>query len=127
MARENTITFSRDVDTGPACLQYSWVPEGHKKEIKLLPHENEGSRIDSVSDNVSRVQVYCLVSNSLGVEMLHLPPGAPYQSPVISVEIRVYESGMYVAATINYADGASTKGSCALTPHPLPCPKLPEQ
>jgi hypothetical protein len=129
MARQNTMTFSRDVNTGPACVQYSWVPDGQRKEIKLLPQQDQDSRSDSVSDNISQVQVYCLVCNELGIHAPNtwqFPPGPPYRSPVISAAIQVFESGKYVAGTVNYADGTSTSDTYPLTPHPLPCPKLPE-
>jgi hypothetical protein len=34
--------FWRDSYSGPGCIEYSWVPEGHRNDIELAPGQIEG-------------------------------------------------------------------------------------
>ena len=62
MAKKITMTFWRDDSSRPACLEYSWVPEGLRHTIQLDSGQREGSETDTISDelNPSHVQVYRL-------------------------------------------------------------------
>lgn len=44
------MTFRRDISSGTACLEYSWVPEGKRRAIFLEVGQQVGSNNDSVPD-----------------------------------------------------------------------------
>ena len=127
MTAQVTMVFWRDTDTGPACLEYSWVPEGQRKLIKLPPQQDEGSRQDPVSVNITQVQVYRLVSNARGIDTWQFPPGPPHNSRIIYATVQVFESNMYVIGTVYYADGSRAADRLPLKSDPKPCPELPER
>ena len=60
-----TMDFWRDDHTGPACLEYSYVPEGKRRTIQLRPGQQEAIQDDTVPDELkpSHVQVYTLTNN----------------------------------------------------------------
>ncbi len=45
MAKKVTMTFWRDNYSGPACLEYSWVPEGLRRNIQLMVNKKTQARI----------------------------------------------------------------------------------
>ncbi|GMQ96816.1 MAG: hypothetical protein BMS9Abin15_0497 [Gammaproteobacteria bacterium] len=49
MAKTVTMTFWRDDYSESACLEYSWVPEGLRRNIQLMPGQQEDTSTDSVS------------------------------------------------------------------------------
>lgn len=125
MAAQITMIFWRDTDIGPACLEYSWVPQGVRKLIQLPPLEDEDSRKDPALPNISQVQVYRLVSDRLGVDTWQFPAGPPPNSRIIYATIQVFENRKYVLGTAYYADGSSTADFRPLKTDPLPCPERP--
>lgn len=126
MAAQIAMIFWRDTDPGPGCLEYSWVPTGQRRVVRLGPLQDEESRQDSVSDEISHVQVYRLVCNRYGLDTWQFPQGPPHNSRIIFATIQVFESRMYVVGTAHYADGSSATDFRSLKADPLPCPELPE-
>jgi hypothetical protein len=104
------ITFWRDVYSGPACLEYSWVPEGHRRTILLKPGEQVKSNNDLVASDLhpSHVQVYVLTNDRHSTEDWQFPPGPPHPTPVVSARIDVVEREMYAGGTVSYADGSKS-------------------
>jgi hypothetical protein len=73
-----TMDFWRDDHTGPACLEYSYVPEGKRRIIQLRPGQQEAIQADTVPDDLkpSHVQVYTLTNNdTVSLDMWQFPPG----------------------------------------------------
>lgn len=119
-----TMRYWRENPTGPACLEYSWVPEGKRRDILLNPGMREGSSSDSISAtlNPSHVQVYVLVNNfNESTEMWQFPPGPPYSSPIVSASVEVY-TGLKAVGKVTYADGTTASDTHMLDPVPRKCP-----
>ena len=120
MSRRITMRFVRDVFTGPACLEYSWVPEGKRHTILLDPGQPEGFRTDPIADDIhpSFVQVYRLSNNQrTSLEMWQFPKGPPpHGSDVDRAEVEVHESTMEAVGTVFYTDGTSASGRHRLDP-----------
>jgi hypothetical protein len=59
-----TMDFWRDDYAGPACPEYSYVPEGKRRTIQLRPGQQEAIQTDIVPDDLkaSHVQVYTLTT-----------------------------------------------------------------
>jgi hypothetical protein len=128
MAKKITMTFWRDDYTGPACLEYSWVPEGKRHTIQLKPGQQEGSETDSISDdlNPSHVQVYRLTNNEMvSVDMWQFPPGPPHSLPVESAKVDVFQARELAVGVVRYTDGTTAAGAIVLDNYPRPCPELP--
>ena len=119
------MVFWRDSDAGPACLEYSWVPEGKRKLIRLPRQRDEDSRTDPVSETISRVQVYRLVCNDVGTDNWQFPAGPPRNSRIVYAAIQVFEDRGRVVGTAYFADGSSATDSRPLNKDHLPCPELP--
>lgn len=128
---EITMEFWRDAYDGPACLEYSWVPEGLRRNIELSPGMQEGSSTDSVDDTLdaSHVQAYVANNNSpsspppdVSLEMWQFPEGAPHTAAIVHARIELYHGGMYAIGRVRYADGYTTESRTALQPIPRRCP-----
>ena len=123
-----TMKFWREDYSGPACLEYSWVPEGLRHTIRLSPGEQEDSRTDPISDTLdpSHVQVYRLVNNDeVSAEMRQFPPGPPYAAPIDGATVAVYRKEF--VGTVHFTDGTSMSDNQPLDPFPRPCPEVPEE
>lgn len=121
-----TMDFWRDDYSGPACLEYSYVPEGKRRTILLKPGEQEAIQTDTVSDdlNPSHVQVYTLTNNGVvSLSMLQFPPGPPYALPVVGAQVSVLQARMVAAGMVTYSDSTVNSGSAPLDPYPRPCPQ----
>jgi hypothetical protein len=121
-----TMDFWRDVYTGPACLEYSYVPEGKRRTILLRPGQQEAIQTDTVSDDLkpSHVQVYTLMNNGVvSVAMWQFPPGPPYALPVVGAQVSVLQARMIAAGMVTYSDSTVNSGSAPLDPYPRPCPQ----
>jgi hypothetical protein len=120
-----TMKFSRDVYSGAACLEYSWVPQGKRHTIQLLPGKKEDTQTDSVSadTNPSHVQMYSLSNNQkVGLKMWQFPPGPPRSTPVIRATIEVTDKE--VVGTVYYLDGSSASDKHQLDPAAPKCPEV---
>ena len=118
--------FRRDKFTGPACLEYSWVPEGKRHVILLRPGQQEGSRTDQIPDTLkpSHVQVYRLDNNKeVSAEQWQFPPGPPHPAPVASASVEVHQLQMEAVGTVYYTDGTIATGKHPLDPMSRPCPE----
>jgi hypothetical protein len=128
VATQNTMVFWRDADTGPACLEYNWVPESPPRKLIQLPAlADEDSRKDPVPKNmkISQVQVYRLVCDRLGIDDKlgwNFPAEPSDKSTIIYATIQVFESRKYILGTAYYADGSSVTDFRPLKTAPLPCP-----
>jgi hypothetical protein len=122
-----TMDFWRDDYTGPACLEYSYVPEGKRRTIHLRPGQQEALQTDTVPDDLkaSRVQVYTLTNNDVvSLDMWQFPPGPPYVLPVIGAQVSVLQERMVAAGVVTYSDATVNSGSAPLDPFPRPCPQV---
>ena len=120
------MTFRRDVDHGPACLEYSWVPEGKRRSIHLRPVETYGSQTDTVPDalNPSHVQVYALNNNrQASTPGWQYPIGPPHGTPIQSAVTEVFQSRGEAVGTTYYKDGKSANGTQKLSNQDRPCPE----
>jgi hypothetical protein len=129
MTTQITMIFWCDTDTGQACLEYSWVPQGNRKVIRLPPQQGEDSRKDPIDDlNITQVEVYRLVCNNVGkagAASWQFPPGPPHNSRIVYATVQVFESRMYAVGTAYYADGSSAADFLSMKENPLPCPEIP--
>src|ERR1039458_6094077 len=75
------MTYWRDIYNGHACLEYSWVPEGHRHTILLNAGQQESRRSDPTSEGLrpSHVQVYVLTNDLHSTEGWQFPPGVPQE------------------------------------------------
>jgi hypothetical protein len=118
--------FWRNPYDGPACIEYSWVPEGARRNILLQPGQQEGYSDDTVADDLkpSHVQVY--VANNepppSSLEMWQFPQGAPYPAPIVRARVELHSDRMEARGTVWYADGAKATDQRALEPRPRKCP-----
>lgn len=124
-----TMKFWRDDYTGPACLEYSWVPQGIRRTIYLEPGQQYDTRTDDVPDDLDAtlVQVYRLNNNdAVSTEMWNfvLPPPPPPTLSAASVE--VFQHNKYAVGTVHYANGTTATDNRPLDPYPRPCPEIPE-
>jgi hypothetical protein len=121
-----TMDFWRDDYTGPACLEYSYVPEGKRRTILLRPGQQEAIQTDTVPDDLkpSHVQVYTLTNNGIvSLSMWQFPPGPPYALPVVGAQVSILQARMVAAGMVTYSDATVNSGSAALDPYPRPCPQ----
>ena len=128
MTTQLTMIYWRDNDIGPACLEYSWVPTGSRKIIRLPPQLDEDSRKDTVESRITQVEVYRLVCNNVGKvseASWQFPPGPPHSSPIVYATVQVFESRMYAIGTAYYADGSIASDFLTLREKPLPCSEIP--
>jgi hypothetical protein len=131
MPGDPRMTLLRDEYTGPACLEYSWVPQGTRRLLRLPSGQPAGHRIDPTPPNRSHVQVYSLTNTVLpGTERGGLntgwqfPPGPPYGSPIREATVRVYHAAMVAEGTVVYKDGHRVTDERELTREPLRCPQM---
>jgi hypothetical protein len=108
--------FWRDLYEEPGSVEYSWVPQGIRRDIRLAPDQQVGSQSDPPSGHalVSHVQVYELTNGRLGIGNWQFPPGPPHKSPVIAAIIQILQHRKEVIGIVHYADGTTAKSS-----HPL--------
>jgi hypothetical protein len=122
MARQIHITFRRDVYDGPACLEYSWVPEGLRHTLRMMPGEREVSATDVGLDETSNLQVYVLTSNDR-VSLADIQfPDSPPPRRLVSASVDVRENDLRVEVTVEDATGGTATGSFALERVSRPCP-----
>ena len=114
MAEDLTMILWRDVYNEPGFVEYSWVPQGMRRDIDLAPDQQEGSRADPGPGNASHVQIYRLTNGRWAVQNWQFPPGPPYKAPVIAAIIQVLERRKEVVGTVHYADGTSAKDTYKL-------------
>lgn len=129
MPKTVTMKFWRDDYSGPACLEYSWVPEGVRRVIQLPPGQQAGDRTDPIADDLdpSHVQVYRLDNNTrVSTEQWQFPPGPPYSAPVDGATVEVYQARLEAVGTVHYADGSTAADTRRLDPIPRPCPEFPD-
>jgi hypothetical protein len=123
----NEMKFRRDDYRGPACLEYSWVPQGLRHHILLVTGQQEGRESDSIPDTIrpSHVQVYVLTNNEKwSTEGWQFPAGPPHATPVVRATVEVYQQKMTVVGTVYYADGTSASYEQPLEPVARKCPQL---
>lgn len=121
---KSQMMFSRDVYDGPACLEYSWVPEGKRRTVKLLPGRKEGTGLEPTSKEASHVQVYTLSNNGqVGLERWQFPPGGPHSSRVVGATVGL--KGTEVTGTVYYEDGTTASDKHTLKGPAPKCPELP--
>jgi len=115
LARNIQITFARDIDDGPACLEYSYVPEGLRRQIYLDNGQRHITRPDSVPDGYgSNVQVYVLTSNRRYSTGGWQFPQVSRGVLIASAEVVVNQTTMQVIARVIFEDGVVDT-----YPHPL--------
>jgi hypothetical protein len=127
VAKKITMTFWRDDSSGPACLEYSWVPEGLRHTIQLDSGQREGSETDTISDelNPSHVQVYRLNNfEGASTEKWQFPDGPPHALPVGSAKIDVFQSREVVVGIVIYTDSTNAASARVLDSFPRPCPEI---
>jgi hypothetical protein len=115
--------FTRDLHTGKACLEYSWVSEGQRRLIQLNPNIKEGKGEGPTAKDASHVQVYALTNGQYSLKDWQFPPGPPHGSPVVSATVEVRE--IEAVGTVYYQDRSSATDRKALVPMPLICPAGP--
>ena len=122
---EITMDFWRDDYTGPACMEYSYVPQGERRTLQLPPGQQGIVRKDTVPDDLepSHVQIYVLTNNEMAsLEMWQFPPGPPYITSVTRAQVSIIQERMIAAGMVTYSDHTVNSGSAPLEPIPRPCP-----
>lgn len=117
--------FWRHMTDGPACLEYSWVPEGKRRVVRLGSGVRENWGVGPMS-HASHVQVYSLSNNGrAGVKKWQFPPGQPHSGKVVGATVEV--RGMEVVGTVYYNDGTSALDRHTLDPAVHTCPEVPKK
>jgi len=116
MPTTNQMTFLRDHQDGPGCLEYSWVPQGLRHHILLKDGQREGSEKDTIPDDIkpSHVQVYALKFNLVfGLDNWQFPDGQPpHGAHVVRATIEVKNNQPLTAVgTAYYSDGTTAPPS----------------
>jgi hypothetical protein len=124
MAIQIEMIYERDIYNEPACLEYSWVPQGKRLNILLAPGQQQGNRVDPISAELkpSHVQVYVLTNDVHSTEGWQFPPGPPQATPVVSARIQVFEQKMEVLGTVYFADGSTLSQTHTLQKATRKCP-----
>ena len=126
MDKQITMVLWRDDFAGSGCLEYSWIPEGLRHNLKLEPGIQQGKSTDSIDYdlNPSQVQVYVASNNdAVSIEMWQFPSGPPKSSPVVSALIVLFEKASLIVGTVFYADGTTASALAELDPHRRVCPQ----
>ena len=127
-AEKGKMTFSRNPYDGKACLEYSWIPQGIRRVIKLPDGKKEDSRVDPIPEDASHVQIYTLSSfynkKPYGLESkdhVQFPSGPPYKRPVVRATVEVHETE--AIGTVYYDDNTSAKEKIQLKGKFVLCPE----
>ena len=118
--------FHRMPHDGPACLEYSWVPEGLRRNIVLNPGEPSGYNDDTVDDSLkpSHVQVY-VATNAFPIASLQdwQFPSMPHNnSYLVGARVELDSMAMKATGVAMYADGHTTTDVRDLEGIPRECP-----
>src|ERR1044071_7209267 len=117
MAEQNlTMIFWRDVYNEPGSVEYSWVPHGTRRDIRLAPDQQAGSRSDPALGHALVSHVYRLTNGRLGLTDWQFPPGPPHRSPVIAAVVQILEHRKEVVGIVHDADGTMAKDTRSLEP-----------
>jgi len=119
-----SMIFTRDLDKGKACMEYSWVSEGKRRVIHLEQNVKEGEGDGPTVRDASHVQVYALTNGQYSLKEWQFPPGPPHSSPVIGATIELKE--VEAVGTVYYQDQTSATDTKALAPMPVKCPTKAE-
>ena len=126
MSKQVTMVFWRDKYEGPGCLEYSWIPEGQRRNLNLPPGIQQDSSTDSISDdlNPSNVQVYVASNNdAVSIEMWQFPSRPSQSGPIVSALILIFEEANRIVGTAFYADGTVASEMAKLDTFGRPCPQ----
>lgn len=129
MSKQITMVFWRDKYKGPGCLEYSWIPEGRRHYINLMPGTQQGSSTDTVDDNLNASHVHVYVATNSGevsIEMWQFPSTPPPKgSPIVSAQVLLFEEAKLIVGTAFYADGTIASDVAKLDLNGRPCPQRP--
>lgn len=122
------MTFIRDHQDGPGCLEYSWVPQGVRHHILLKGGQRQGSENDTIPDDLkpSHVQVYVLKLNpNFGLDNWQFPAGPPKQGTyVVRATVEVHnKQPLEAIGTVYYADGTTASSRRPLDEKSRECPQ----
>ena len=126
MSKQITMVFWRDNKKGPACLEYSWVPEGLRHNLNLPPGIQQDNSTDLIADelNPSNVQVYVANNNdAVSIEMWHFPASPPKAGPIVSALILLFEQANLIVGTAFYGDGTVASELAKLDAYGRVCPQ----
>ena len=129
MSKKLEMTFSRDKDDKEACLEYSWVPEGNRHLILLMPGERRKTETDLVGDDVdaSHVQVYVMnINDRWSSDNWQFPPGPPRPAKLASALVNVIEdhSPATASGTVDYVNAPSVTDPHQLDKRHRQCPQI---
>jgi hypothetical protein len=124
MARQLKMTFSRDVDNSPSCLEYSWVPTGARRHISLEAGSAEGSETDMVADGFypTQVQVYVLSDGNQSATTWQFPSGPP-RGKIVAGSVTVSHQQKQVTGKVWFADGSTATDERKLDQIARKCPE----
>ncbi len=125
MPKTVIMTFWRDNYTGPACLEYSWVPEGKRRNIQLEPGQQKGTNKDEVDDGLdpSHVQVYVATNNeAVSIANWQFPEGKPGPAPIMTARVEVHQEQLEIIGAVIYEDGSNAKSKATLDKCGRDCP-----
>jgi hypothetical protein len=115
-----TVNFFND-GPGPACLEYSYISSGQRRDFQLLRGTHAATRVDSVNPSDNLVQVYTVQTEGRGASWDGFPVPAP-KSSLATVIFQIRWAGPEVVGTVYYADGTSYSETKQLQPTRIPCP-----
>jgi hypothetical protein len=119
------MVFWRHMADGPACLEYSWVPEGKRRMVQLGPGTKEGGG-PGPSSQATHVQVYSMSNNGRGgVKKWQFPPGRPHSGNVVGATVEV--RGMEIVGTVYYSNGTTAVDRHQIDPSVHTCVEGPKK
>ena len=118
--------FWREPHGDKGCIEYSYVPEGRRRNIVLPPGVQEGYSDDVVPDGTrpSHVQVYVATTGMppASLEMWQFPPGPPYHLPIKRARVELHGRRGVAVGIVWYEDGHEARDEHPLEPIPRDCP-----
>jgi len=126
MSKQIKMIFWRDIYTESGCLEYSWIPEGLRHNIQLLPGMQEDQSSDTIDDelNPSHVQVYVATNNNaVGIEMWQFPSGSTTAGPIEAALVEIFERRNQIIGTVFYSDGTMVSTWSYLKEDGRKCPQ----
>ncbi|MCC6153638.1 MAG: hypothetical protein IT367_07755 [Candidatus Hydrogenedentes bacterium] len=126
MPQRIRMKFWRDDYSNCGCLEYSYVPQGFRRVIRLVGSQQDGTCTDVLPDgtNPSLVQVYTLNNNNRAGTAMWMFPAAPYNGVIESVSVEVLQATMVAIGKVYYADGHIETDIHQLNNHPPHCPEV---
>ena len=122
MALPRTLTYLRDATPPPACIEYSWVPTGHRNVIRLMATQPSDTQT-VLAPSATNLEIYVLTQGSKSIGHCQFPVVGEKQ--ILHAVVAVRETGGIVDLSIYFADATMSAHSIPLQNERRECPTTP--